>query len=149
MGVRFWNRRTVRAREFILEDNQGRERASLRTDKADNTLLVFRGPGGDMRMHMGVTSDGTPRVTLHCPDNKGRVELEANARLNSATLLVSSSDGEAGIAVAITPNGIPAIVIFDRNGKPVFVKCGISPASETLDEESFFDWNTLLRDEAT
>jgi hypothetical protein len=144
MNLRFWRKASVRAREFILEDADGRERAALRMDAANNTLLLFRGPSGDVRTYIGVTPDGTPRVTLLYAGSKGRIELEANDHLNSAAVLISSPEGGARIALAIAPNGVPTIVLFDKNGEPVFAECGMKQSDGSPPSAGSFDWNSIL-----
>ena len=100
MNFRFWRRkRTIRAQEFVLEDAEGRECAALRTDPTGNHLLLFREPGGRVRCFVGTTSTGTPRVALFYGEGKGVVQLEANDKLDSAVLMLSSATGSAKIVL--------------------------------------------------
>ena len=112
--------RTVRAREFILEDEEGRERAALRVDGKDNTVLNFRQADGEVRMFMGLTSDGTPRVRMQYAEGKGSIELEANDAINSAGIVICGPCGRVQIVLGIAKSGLPAIAMFDESGKILF-----------------------------
>lgn len=145
MKFNFWCKKTIRAQEFILEDKEGKERAALRTDGAGNTLLYFRGPEGGIRAFMGVTPDGTPRVTLRFADGKGKIELEANDRLKSAAVMICSPQGKSKAALALAPNGTPAVILFNEDGNVTFVEHAGQPAVEMSWIQSKFDWDSLLK----
>lgn len=135
----------VRAKEFILVDNDGKERAALRIDPQKNTVLFFRTPTGEVRMFAGLTQDGTPRMMLLYAGGKGSIELEANDKLNSAALIVTGPTGKAKVAAGIAANGLPAIALFDQNGNVVFPSSAISPHPDTESGPQGFDWDSLLK----
>ena len=131
-------KKTVVAQEFILEDENGRERAALRMDGARNAFLLFRDPGGDIRLHAGVLSDGTPRVNLHYSGGKGSILLEANDRSNTAALTITGPGGTVQAAIGVAPNGRPVIVLLDEEGNVV-------SSSETAQAGTDGnDWRKLL-----
>ena len=145
MNFRFWRKKTIRAREFILEDNQGQERAALRTDSAGNSLLLFRGSDKKVRCFIGTTADGTPRVTLSYGNGKGTIELEANDQLNTAGIAICSAGGKAKLVFAVTADGIPAIVAYDASGTPM-VAHPVTPITATESTNmDFMDWDRFLR----
>lgn len=147
MDFRFWRRKVIRAREFVLEDANGRERAALKIDGVDNALLFFRGPDGSVRCFIGVTPDGTPRIALQYAGGKGMIELEASDRLKTAALVLSGPNGKSKAVLAVAPNGVPAIVLYDEHGQPAWAEDAALPTE--LDpglDSTFRDWDSLLRD---
>lgn len=139
------NRDVVRAKEFILVDDDGKERAALRIDPQQNTVLFFRTPAGEVRMFAGLTRDGTPRIMLLYADGKGSIELEANDKLNSAALIVTGPTGKAKVAAGIAPNGLPAIALFDEEGNVVFPSSGSTLHRDATPGSQGFDWDSLLK----
>ena len=144
MRFQFWRKKTVRAREFVLEDENGRERAALRTDVAGNSLLHFRGLNGETRLFAGVTPEGTPRIALMYADGKGSIQLEANDGLDSAAIIISSPNSKAKVAVAIAPNGVPTIIMFNDQGETVFSETAARADKHFPPNGESFDWNSLL-----
>ncbi|MBI5093968.1 MAG: hypothetical protein HZB26_16195 [Candidatus Hydrogenedentes bacterium] len=149
MNFRFWRKKvvkTIRAREFVLEDAKGRERAALKTDGVDNALLYFRGPDGAVRCFIGVTPDGTPRIALQYAGGKGTIELEANDRLNTAALVLSGPNGKSKAVLAVAANGVPAIVLYDENGQAAWAENAALPAQHDPGlDTTFTDWDSFLR----
>ena len=135
---------TLRARVFILEDENGEQRAALSVDKDDNALIHFNDKEGRNRLFVGVTPEGTPRVSLQYAHGKGSIQLEANDRINSAALIIAGPTGRAQVLLGIAPNGAPLIALLDQDGKRVFPLS--SPDAPDDDSGSKgFDWDQLLR----
>ena len=145
MNFKFWRKKTVRAREFILEDAKGQERAALRMDNSGNSLLLFRGPDQKIRCFVGTTADGTPRVTLLYGNGKGTIELEANDKLNTAGVAICGTTGKAKLVFAVTADGIPAIVAYDVNGVPMVAPQTEQPTDSDSSEMDCIDWDRFLR----
>jgi len=85
--------RTVRANAFILEDEGGRVRASLRLT-ADGPMLLLSDTAGKLRAGLDVTADG-PALAMYDAAGKGRAWL------------------------AVTPVG-PALLLYDAAGKTIW-----------------------------
>jgi len=145
MNFRFWRKKRIRAREFVLEDATGRERAALRMDGADNTLLHFRDMDGRTRCFMGVTPYGTPRISFNYGNGKGTIELEANDELDTASLILTSPHGRAKIVLVITAGGLPGILVYDERGAPRSVILHAAAPEEPLPEGGSIDWDSFFR----
>jgi hypothetical protein len=148
MRFKFWGKKkTVRAREFILEDAEGRERAALRMDGANNTLIHFRGPEGQTRCFMGVTDNGTPRIALLYANGKGMIELEASDSLNTAAVIIAGPNGKAKVVLALTNCEVPTIVLYDEHGKPAWMEHAVNePEATSPLSGDYPDWDSFLRD---
>ena len=145
MNFKFWRKKTIRAREFILEDDKGQERAALRMDSAGNSLLLFRGPDKKIRCFVGTTADGTPRLTLLYGNGKGTIELEANDQLNTAGVAICGATGKAKLVFAVTADGIPAIVAYDASGTPIVAHPASPAPLDDPAEMNYMDWDRFLR----
>lgn len=141
----FFGRKKLRAREFVLEDDQGRERVVLKTDQDGNTVTNFLDNNGVVRMFMGLTPDGTPRVCLTYADGKGSIQLEANDRLNSAAVIIAGPKGKAQVILGVSANGLPAIALLDEEGNRLFPLEAQQPPPEKVRKAGGFDWDDLLR----
>jgi hypothetical protein len=137
-------KKTVRAQEFILEDEDGMERAALRMDSAQNASLLFRDPGGNIKLHAGVSADGTPRVDLHYSAERGVVRIEASDQSNIAALTITGPNGTIQVAIGVARNGTPVLALLDEEGSVVFppeaAKAGADLARLAEDN----DWRELL-----
>ena len=146
MNFKFWRKDTVRAREFILEDAEGRERAALRMDSSDNTLLLFRGVEGEVRCFTGVTPSGTPRIGMFYANGKGSIVLEANDQVNTAAIILSGPNGNSKATIAITSSGVPVIALYDDKGKAASVHHAGNKQETVKSGSTFTDWDSLLRE---
>ena len=135
-------RRVVRARRLVLEDDAGRDRAVLEIDAAGNTVLRFHEANGAVRMFLGLTPDGTPRLSLRYAKDRGSIELEANDKLDSAACLIAGPSGQVQVILGIAKNGYPALALLDSDGHIIYQAEG---PPEGSDGESF-DWDSILRD---
>lgn len=144
---KFWQRRksTLRTQRLILENRDGKERARLDVDKDDNVLLRFTDEVGNARLCVGLSAEGTPRISLSYAHGRGSIQLEANDKLNSAALVIVGPSGKAQVLLGVARNGHPAIVLYDDKGKQVFPE----PKSTTKnlnDDIDSFDWDEMLRE---
>jgi len=138
-------RKTVIAQEFVLTDEDGAERAALRMDSAQNVVLLFRDPRGDIKLHAGVSATGTPRVDLHYASGKGSIQLEADDQSNTAALTVTGPGGTVRAAMGVTRNGTPVIVLLDEEGKVVFPS-EATEAETTLVQWAGDNWRELFKE---
>ena len=96
----------VRARQFVLVDQSGKDRASLVTDAAGSVFLIMFDRNGKPRADLSVGNFG-PSLTLLDPSGQARAVF-------GSTMLVGSHVSDNG-AVERTPAS--SIVLLDRNGK--------------------------------
>ena len=145
----FWGKKkkqdTVRAKEFILEDSEGRERVHLSMGNEDSIVLSFKDEKGKTRLYMGLTQDGTPRLGLEYAEGKGSIQLEANDKLNSAALIIVGASGKAQVLLGVAQNGHPAIALYDNDGKQVFPATPPTEDGHLNDDLGGFDWDDILR----
>jgi hypothetical protein len=94
-------------------------------------------------MFLGLTANGTPRITLMYADGKGSIQLEANNTLNTAGLLITGPTGKVQVVLAIDRKGAPVIALLDENGKVLFPRAS-SDSDDTSTPQGGFDWDTLL-----
>src|SRR6267142_932114 len=96
----------VRARQFVLVDQSGKDRASLVTDAAGSVFLIMFDRNGKPRADLSVGNFG-PSLTFLDPSGQVRAVF-------GSTMLVSSHVSDNGV-VERTPAS--SIVLFDRNAK--------------------------------
>ena len=99
----------VRARQIILMDDKGKERASLVTDNSGSIFLVMSDRNGKTRVNLSVSNDG-PTMTFFDPSGQARTIL-------GSTTAVPSHVNDNGIAEPAPPS---SIVFFDSKGKLLF-----------------------------
>jgi hypothetical protein len=132
---------TVRAKKFVLEDDSGNERAVLEVDGAENTVLRFQQADGRTRMFLGLTKDGTPRMSLRYGGDKGCIELEANDEHNSAACLITGPEGVVQIIMALANNGVPVFALLNQTGDIIYQ----SMCKTDESGEDHFDWDSILK----
>jgi len=142
----FWKRRkSLRVRDLVLEDDAGRPRAQLHLDENDNTVLKFVDTRGVCRMLMGITADGSPRIILSYAKGKGRIEIEASDKLNSAGVLLTGLKGKVQAVLAIAGNGLPVVALFDEEGFGLFPDHFKGMRLSDINWPEDFDWDDILR----
>jgi hypothetical protein len=99
----------IRARQIILVDVNGNERASLLTDNSGQVFLVMTDKAGKARINLSVSNDG-PTLTFLDPSGQARTIL-------GSTTVVPSHVNDNGIAEVVPPS---SIVLFDSKGKLLF-----------------------------
>ena len=132
---------TLRTRAFVLEDALGRSRATMKLDADENALLLFHDKEGRNRLLLGTAEDGTPRITLWYAEGNGKIEIEANDRVNTAGLAVAGPSGQVQVLMGVARNGLPALALFDQDGNTLF------PAHHPGNQDGTgeFDWDSILR----
>lgn len=145
MGFFRKRKKVVKAQEFVLEDEEGRERAALRIDREKNALVSFKDQQGRMRLFAGLTPDGTPRVCLEYGGGKGSIQLEANDDINSAALIITGPSGTAQVMLGISRNGLPAFALLDEEGKRLFPLGPTKPDAPRGPQDSVVDWDDILK----
>ncbi len=99
----------VRAHQFILVDDSGKERASLVADGAGSVFLVLFDKNEKSRANLSVSPDG-PSLVFYDPSGQARAVV-------GSTTLVASHVNENGVVEKAPPS---SIVLFDRAGKLLF-----------------------------
>lgn len=99
----------VRAKQFILVDDDGKERASLVTDGAGSVFLVLFDKNEKSRANLSVSNDG-PSLVFYDPSGQARTVL-------GSTTMVASHLNEKGVVERAPAS---SIVLFDRSGKLLF-----------------------------
>ncbi len=99
----------VRARQFILVDNNNKERASLVADSAGSVFLVLFDRNEKSRANLSVSPDG-PSLVFYDAGGQARMVL-------GSTTLVASHVNEKGVVERAPAS---SIVMLDRNGKLLF-----------------------------
>ncbi len=135
-------KKTIRANEFILEDEQGKPVARLGKDGVGNVVLHFPGVPEQTRLYAGITPDGTPRIGLTYCDGKGSIQLEANDRFRTGALIIAGPEGKTRVLIGIGDNGFPIIALVDKDGKIVFSSMPPGPDGGSTS----FDWDSVLRE---
>ena len=149
--ARLFGRRpkVVRARELILEDAQGNVRTQMLVDASNNTVTYYKDTKGENRLMIGLTADGTPRITMWYANGVGKIELEANDNVNTAGMAIVGESGQVQVLMGVARNGLPAVALFDQHGKTLFPNA-LSNRQDLTDvatppEEDGFDWDEILR----
>ncbi|MCX8064178.1 MAG: hypothetical protein N3G21_03310 [Candidatus Hydrogenedentes bacterium] len=126
---------TIRTRNLILEDEMGNKKAELFTDNEGNVVLRFVDKTGQCRLFVGLTPDGTPRIGLTYGNGKGSIQLEANDKLNSSAIVFCGPEGRPQILLGIANTGLPALGLYNKDGKLIFPNLG--SISETEGRKGF------------
>lgn len=96
----------VRAHQFVLVDENGKERASLVADRAGSVFLVLFDRNEKSRADLSVTPDG-PSLVFYDPTGQARTVI-------GSTTHVASHVNEKGITERAPAS---SIVLLDRTGK--------------------------------
>ena len=102
----------IRARKFVLEDDSGKVRASLLTDK-DGPMLSLYDENSETRAILAADKDG-PMLSLY--DEKGKPRVGLFADKNGPCLRLYDKDGKSRVGLTALKDG-PALVLVDENGK--------------------------------
>jgi hypothetical protein len=108
--------RSVQATEFLLKDNEGQTRASLRMGSAGPGLAFYDANGKAVRALLGVLPAG-PALGLYDPDGKNRISLGISAK--GANLTFNDSDEKLRSELGMLEEG-PNLLFLDHDGKTVY-----------------------------
>jgi len=86
------NRKVVRAREFILENATGRQRASLRTNKYGFAELIMFDKKNVARVHLGMNESGAVAFVLSDGKMNTRLKLFTDEKLGPGLHLYDKRD---------------------------------------------------------
>src|SRR5262249_51121746 len=104
--------RTVAAREFVLVDDTGRVRATLKQENGGAWLLFSAQTGTAYRAAVGVEPDGSLLLTSRGEDGKYRLVLgQAEGRVG---LRVGDPDGTERVFVGMQPD-FAGVGVWDSN----------------------------------
>jgi hypothetical protein len=107
------DQKVFRAREFILEDENGNARARLSMTEGEPTLALYD-EKGKPRIEMSVNRDG-PELALLDENGKLRAQLAVVGDAMQMVLLDSQERFRAGLAA--DKNGAVGMELADHNGK--------------------------------
>ena len=102
----------VRAEAFIVEDENGKDRAVLSVTK-DGPYLALYDKNGKSRAWLAVDKD-IPGLTLYDKNGKSRAELDVLK--NGPRLSLFDENGKSCIGLAVIEEG-PLLLLDDKNGK--------------------------------
>lgn len=131
--------REVRARQFILEDENGHTRAVLAVSK-DGTALELLDENDTPRAQLMVIKEG-PTLTLR--DEKGRPRIQLACAVGRPGLSLFSEEGIPYAQLALSRNGWPGLTLYDEYNTPRAI-LGVSkegPALALFDEKGNLIWS--------
>lgn len=125
----------VQARSFVLQDAQGRVRATWGVTKEGAVQLALQDDQGNPRARMSVLEDGSTGLALVDSGGHPRAAL---GLLSDGTinLVFADQGGQSRAVFGLTPGGASSIVLADGKG---VTRAGLSvatsgKATETVDE---------------
>jgi hypothetical protein len=101
------------ANRFVLEDERGKKRAVLGTDKGDASLAMSD-ENGKLRVLLNVSNN---EVGLAVYDEGKNPRAVISAGKDDASLNLCGKKGEGNLSISIIENG-PGLVLLDERGKP-------------------------------
>jgi hypothetical protein len=133
-----WARPTdVRARSFIVADENGTERAALAVDKHGPALRLLD-KKGNLRVVLAVDKDG-PGLDLF--DEKDNLNVVLGANKDGAVLALADEDGKAGASLVAIKEGA-GVRLSDKDGK---TRARLSTNNKNGPGLDLFDENGNLR----
>ena len=107
------NPKSVEAERFVLQDQEGREGATLGFDPDGSVSLILREPAGEERIKLSVKPDGTAVQSFLF---QGVPQLQLDAKPNGAAgFSLGARDG--ALYGSVDPAGNAEVGMDDRNGK--------------------------------
>lgn len=103
---------TLRAKRFVLEDENGNVSAAMRTTD-DGPVVELYDQSGEPRLSLTVDSNGIPSVGLLDENGFARVALLADQA--ESTVMLGDANGELRAELHITDYG-PTVDYYDDNG---------------------------------
>ena len=111
----------IRARSFVLVDDDGRERAELTVTEDGSARLLFRDKDGVRGPWIGFRSDGVQALTLTDADGFSYLELRVNDGL-PAVILYGDKAGEnrrRRAELSVDKDGAASLRLMDAAGQVV------------------------------
>lgn len=107
----------LRATNFVLEDANGKPRASLGMDE-DGVVLRLRYENGNIGAALCLHDE---KMVLSLSDNNGKQRAVLGVSLNMSILSLYDEKEEARATLAVLADG-PHLVLRDEKGKPLPIK---------------------------
>jgi hypothetical protein len=108
--------RVIQATEFLLKDNDGQTRASLKMGSAGPHLAFYDANGKAVRALLGLLPSG-PALGLYDSDGKNRISLAISPK--GANLTFNDSDEKLRSELGMLEEG-PKLLFLDLEGKTVY-----------------------------
>jgi hypothetical protein len=123
------------ARELLIVDPAGRQRAVLNVAPDDLARLSFLTTSGKRRLAMGVLADGEAALGLY--DAQGRVRIGLNVPLDdSASVHLIDKSGHNRANFVQLPSGNASFEIFNEDGHLLWSAPASHSASTTEDPDA-------------
>jgi hypothetical protein len=106
-----------RANNFVLEDANGRERASLGMDE-DGVVLRMRYGNGNIGAALCLHEE---KMVLNLSDNSGKPRAVLGVTKNMPILCLYDEREEARASLVVLADG-PHLILYDEKGKPLPIK---------------------------
>lgn len=105
----------IRANKFVLEDENGKDRAKLLVDNKGTGLFIYD-ENGKTRALLSVFKD-SPGLNLF--DENGKLRAELMVFKDEPALQLNDENGKARVSLEVNKT-IPSFVMFDENRKPIW-----------------------------
>jgi hypothetical protein len=107
---------------LALRDKENKNRAGLFLFSDGCPWLSLQDKGGDIRARLSVESDGHPVLQLHSSVGKSLAMATLDVKADGSpglrlTTNYLGAEGDEQIALAVKPNGVPALSLRDKEGK--------------------------------
>jgi len=106
--------REIRANKFVLEDENGKERAALAVDEYGPELLLHD-ENSKMSARLVVIAEG-PALVLR---ENGRTRAQLGMLNGTPQLVLLDENGKPRAALSVDKDG-PKLGLFEKNGKPIW-----------------------------
>ena len=110
----------IRAKRFVLEDANGKERASLTAEADGQARLIVHDENGIGRAALGVLPDGSPVLGLGGKSGKARVSLAVMAPNDTPILSLFDKDAKRRTELGVLPDGSPHLTLRGGDEKVIW-----------------------------
>jgi hypothetical protein len=104
----------IRANKFVLEDENGKERAALGVNEYGPELLLHD-ENSKMSARLLVSAEG-PALVLR---ENGKTRAELGVLNDTPQLVLLDENGQPRTALSVDKDG-PKLGLFEKNGKPIW-----------------------------
>ncbi len=104
---------------FYLNDESGKEKMELRVAADGRASIGFYDPNGNKRVIVGegATSESQAGIGIYSADGNQVAGLSTSANGEISLTLYDHKSGLARAGLGLSAEGVPALVLFDQNGK--------------------------------
>ncbi len=117
------DKQAIRAKSFILEDENGEIRAVLDVGKHYGVALGMYGVNGGGGIFLNVNEDDEPALSMHGTNGKTRIDLRLN-KDGDPGLNIWGTNNRGLLTLSVNKDGDPGLFIYDAN-KEVRVGLGV------------------------